>query len=247
MKKVLELGLFIGTTLALTAGSMFYGEQIKDDFVNSKRNSVVEIRNLAQTNGGTGFFLTMPSGKVKTVTNGHVCGLADASGAVVAYLTNDIEILYVEAIYEDNDLCVLSAPDKAIPLTIANSVNDTENIYVLGFPLLESKTLVKGQVSGFKDIAVFQGYDVKCEGKTYKKVSPEAAGDLLGMISGAQYLCFRVTPAMIATANILPGNSGSPALNKYGHVVGVAFAGALGTGRGMIVPLADLKNFLKDK
>ena len=47
------------------------------------------------------------------------------------------------------------------------------------------------------------------------------------------------------TAIGYPGNSGSPVINKWGNVVGVLFAGSFFHTESMIVPLADLRNFVE--
>lgn len=222
----------------------FFSEQFKDDFLNSYRNYVVKLTNIEGTNGGTGFYVKAPSGKIYTLTNGHVCRLA-VNGKLS--LISDYGKSTVEVIsqYEDNDLCVVSVPDGIKSgFRVAFGLRNTENIYVLGHPLLQPKTLTKGQVSGSMIVDILQGYDMPCKGKTFHEEDPQ---DLFAMLGGAHKACVRTTAANIVTANILPGNSGSPMLNAYGHVVGVAFAGSPGSGRGLIVPLEDVKAFLKDK
>lgn len=243
MRKLIEFITGVGAALAICV-LIFESAQLKDDYINSKRPSVVMLTNLIQTSGGTGFFVRTPSGKLKILTNGHVCRLAGPDKGLMVIGENDVGVAYVEAVYENNDLCLLDTPIEAPALKIASSVRNTENVYVLGHPLLEPKTLVSGQISGSRTVQVMQGYDVpNCTGPTYHQVPP----DFIGFLVGAKYACIRETEATIATTNILPGNSGSPVLNAYGNVVGVAFAGAPGTVRAMIVPLDDVQDFLKDK
>lgn len=57
---------------------------------------------------------------------------------------------------------------------------------------------------------------------------------------------FSVNSPAYITAQVLPGNSGSPVLNGRGQVVGVVFASS-GTimNRGLLVPLEDIKKFLE--
>lgn len=47
---------------------------------------------------------------------------------------------------------------------------------------------------------------------------------------------------VISTTSVLPGNSGSPVLNRYGHIIGVV--STLNNGRTGYIPLEDVKNFL---
>lgn len=237
MKKLL-------TALAL-AFVIFNAEQFKDDLINSNRSYIVKLTNLEGNSGGTGFFVKTPSGRTVILTNGHVCRLA-VNGVLMSRTENDVDAVNMIAQYEDNDLCIVEAPEGITSgLRVASSVRNTEDIYVLGHPLLEPKTLTKGQMSGSAIIEVMQGYNTEpCEGKTYKKEEPRD-DDLMAALFGVKYACIRTTVADIITANILPGNSGSPVLNAYGHVVGVVYAGSPGTSRGMIVPLEDVKKFLQ--
>ena len=229
--------------IAVSAFIIYNTDQIKDDLINSNRKYVTRLTNMEQTHGGTGFYVQTPSGRVMTLTNGHVCRIA-MNGALVSTTESDVEILYVDSQYEDNDLCLLNAPEGAKGLKVANSVRDLENIYVIGHPLLEPKTLVRGQMSGTQEIKVLQGYDMVCTGKTFKN---ERVDLLTSLTVGAAFACIRTSIGAIATAFILPGNSGSPVLNAYGNVVGVIFAGMPGTGRAFMVPLELVKDFLKDK
>lgn len=230
--------------LAYIIGLVFYGEQLKDDFINLNRKSVVMLTNLTRNSGGTGFYVKGASGKTYIMTNGHVCRLKE-SGTILSNDGENIDTVEVIAEYENNDLCILTAPERASAISLASSVRNTENIYVMGHPLLEPKTLTKGQLAGGMTIDVLQGIDMpNCKGKTYREVPLEG---LLRFFYGGSFACVRTTTAHIITANILPGNSGSPVLNTYGHVVGVVYAGQQGSGRGFIVPLEEVKDFLRDK
>ena len=230
-------------TITLAA---IYGEQVRDDLLNLKRSNIVMLSNLTHTSGGTGFYVHAPSGKIVTITNGHVCRLA-TNGIIISDNGAIREPVKVISQYDNNDLCIVGTPAAITSgFSVAGSVREGENIYVLGHPLLEPKSLVKGQISGGSLVSIIQGNNMVCEGKTYKKVPPDA-NDILSIILHIEFLCVRTTEAVFVTANILPGNSGSPVLNKWGNVVGVAFAGSPGSSRGLIVSLDDLKDFLKDK
>src|SRR4051812_5184394 len=138
---------FLALALAGVLG-MFSAEQLKDNFLNSRGPQVTKITNYVGNSGGTGFYVRAPSGKVFTLTNAHVCGLADKDGLVFARQDDEINVLKVQAIYPDHDLCLLDAPATARGLMVARKVSNGENIYILGHPLLEPKSLVKGQMAG---------------------------------------------------------------------------------------------------
>ncbi len=211
-------------TIALIFISILFGNQLHNDYLNFKRTSIVKLTNLEGTSGGTGFYVKAPSGKIVTMTNGHVCRLA-TDGVIISDDGRNKASVKVIAQYEDNDLCVVEAPSNIKSgLSVAHSVREGEDVYVLGHPLLMPKSLVPGEISGSVMAEVLQGVNIPCEGKTYKKIIPDP-NDLGAMIFGIQWFCVRTTPSMVVTANILPGNSGSPILDILGHVVGVAFAG----------------------
>jgi S1-C subfamily serine protease len=223
-----------------------FGEQTHNDYLNTKRADIVMLTNLERTSGGTGFYVKTPSGKIVTMTNGHVCRLA-TNGIIILDDGNIREPVSVLAQYENNDLCIVEAPRSITSgLSVARSVREGEDIYILGHPMLEPKSLVKGQISGKALVSILQNGELSCLGKTYKKIPPNP-NDILSILLHIEFLCVRTTEAVYVTANILPGNSGSPVLNMWGHVVGVAFAGTPGSARGLIVPLSDVKEFLKDK
>ena len=68
----------------------------------------------------------------------------------------------------------------------------------------------------------------------------------LGAMFGVVNICVRTLDSQPVTASIYPGNSGSPVFNKYGNVVGVAFA-SNEFSRGYIIPLSFVVNFLEGK
>lgn len=239
MKRIISVAIIVSAIMG------FYSEQLKDNFLNSKRKYIVALTNIAGTSGGTGFYVKTPSGNTVIMTNNHVCNLA-VNNVLIASTLEYNAVVEVITTYLTNDLCILTAP-KGISgaLHVARSVAEGENIYVLGHPMLMPLSLTKGQISGEQIVAVLQGYDVpNCYGPTYRKIE---ADPITKMFTGVNYACVRDTMAVNVTANILPGNSGSPVLNAYGNVVGVAFAGSPGTSRGLIVPLEDVKDFLSDK
>jgi S1-C subfamily serine protease len=167
------------------------------------------------TTGGTGFALKMPSGRVLTVTNAHVCRLAEngvlkatPNGSGRGFLIRVLEISTTA------DLCILDSVPGARGLELAAGVSDFEPIYALGHPHLEGNTLTRGYITGRHEINIM--------------------GDTVEL---------QRFEAMLTSVVIFGGNSGSPALNESGQVVGVFFAGDASTNYGLFVPYDFLRSF----
>jgi S1-C subfamily serine protease len=221
-----------------------YQEQKQDDFINAVVGiKVVEIRDPAGLKGGgTGFVVNTPSGNSLILTNNHVCGLAIDNTVIIDqeyYAT-------IVAHSPEHDLCLISNPLNIKGIEVADTSRDGQNIYIVGHPLLEPKALVKGEISGTMTATILLGYNLPCTGKNETKIEsdPESLAAAFGILSA----CIRAYEAQATTANILPGNSGSPVVNQDGLLIGVAFAGREdGPGRGYIVPLKYVQKFLGDK
>ena len=119
-----------------------------------------------------------------------------------------------------------------------------ESAYVIGYPLLEPLTVAVGELSGRVTVSVLVGYNIPqadCSGPTYEyRLNPLAA------LFGIQSACIRHLESDASTLSIQPGNSGSPVVNIYGHVIGVVFAANESGTRSYIVPLSNLLEFVED-
>lgn len=200
----------------------------------------------SQGSGATGFIVKGKSGKKYIMTNNHVCGLQE-NGKVFVYYKGDEYRLSVIKAYPKNDLCAIEAPTSAgLSVNIATNFREGESAYAIGHPLLEPKSITLGELSGPVQIQVLVGKNMKpeeCTGETYEFV--DLSTNEMAALFGLENLCIRHLNAEAATMTILPGNSGSAVVNIYGSVIGVAFAANEYGTRSYIVPLSDLKEFLK--
>ncbi len=195
--------------------------------------------------GATGFLIKGKSGKYHIMTNGHVCGLQE-NGKLFAYYQGDTYVVSVESKYPYNDLCAISAPSTSkSAFGIAKSRQYGESAYVIGHPLLEPLTIAVGELSGRVTVSVLIGYNIPqadCSGPTYEfddKLNPFAA------LFGIQSACIRHLESDASTLSIQPGNSGSPIVDVWGHVIAVVFAANESGTRSYAVPLSNLKEFVE--
>lgn len=219
-------------------------EQVQDDFINDNvGDKVVEIRDPeGKRGGGTGFFVSTPRGNSFILTNNHVCGLAENNQVMI----DGEYFAQVIAHSPDHDLCIISNPLDVEGISLGASSRDGQDIYIVGHPLLEPRAAVKGQISGTMEVDIAIGYNIPCSGKNLREIIADP--NSLAALFGIRSICIRAYEAQAVTANILPGNSGSPVVDHDGKLVGVAFAGRDdGPGRGYIIPLQYIQKFLADK
>ena len=204
--------------------------------------------------GGTGFQVTAPSGQNYIMTNSHVC-----EGALTQSQSKDSLIVMDDSgnsirrkILENSDftdLCLLEGLPGVEGLKLANrgpSLGDTE--YIVGHPLLRPLSVSHGEVVGLKDVKIPIGQinsledELKCDLPKNEIANIEV--EIFGTVKVPFRLCLNVTKSsFMTTVLIFPGNSGSPMVNMYGEVTGVAFA-ADATNWAYAVSLKDVRRLL---
>lgn len=234
---------------AILAITIIYGALITPELHNhflryEVGGSVVQVLLPTEAGGGTGFFVKAKSGTNFIMTNRHVCGVKDESGYVrIKHPSLKIDVMR-KVIYEDkdHDLCLISARDLNFkPITIGSNQKQGETMYVVGHPGLRQLTVSHGEYIGRAPVELlFEVENPKdCPG-TVRQIPPPWS-----FIMGKEWVCTRSYEALETTTVIYGGNSGSPAVNKFGHLVGVAFAGNTQQEHDtFFVPLKYVKNVL---
>ena len=225
--------------------AVLFGSSVLEDvhlaYLRALSNWTVKITNTEGNAGATGFVAKGKSGRKYIITNGHVCGLNE-DGKLSVYYRGDRYIEHVLKLYDYNDLCAIEAPSTIIlPVHIAFNYSLGERVYAVGHPLLQPKTVTEGELSGLVGVNIVvkaNPEEGECKGPTYKIIPFDI--DFMGITS----ICIRTLTAQASTLSIQPGNSGSPIVNIFGSVVGVAFASNESGTRSYVVPLEDLKDFL---
>ncbi len=214
------------------------------DYIRFQARNVVYLIT-SQGGGGTGFVVKARSGKTYILTNTHICRAADSKPLITIY-RGDKYIVQVLKNYPNNDLCVVEAPSTASSsMTVAKAVSFGEKVYAIGHPLLEPITVTTGELSSVVPVSIPVAQNVSpkdCQGATYRII--DMSDNAFAAFFGLANICVRDLISNSSTVPILPGNSGSPIVNIYGNVVGVAFAAIESGVHSYVVPLEDIKDFL---
>lgn len=257
------LCLVLGIAALLTVAART--PQMHDLYLRHKvGDKVYKVQAELRGGGGTGFQVRAPSGVDYVMTNSHVCNAVNQYDAPenkgTALLVDDDGNSIrrrIVAISDETDLCLIEGAPGVSGLSLGNEPGKGETMTVVGHPHLIPITLSSGDVLGKTDVKVidhvaaiidnpFLAMQVqvnpKCDlpkNEIIEIAIPEEIG------GGKAQLCADVTYGAYMTSIVIyPGNSGSPMVDYWGRVVGVAFASNQSDNFGQVVSLSDIKDFL---
>lgn len=236
------------TSLAKSAAltcTIIYGALIAPELHNhylryEVGQSVVQVLHPERDGGGTGFAVKAKSGKEFIMTNRHVCEVAVND---TVRIKGDNISKFSKVVYRDDvhDLCLIEGIKGLDPLSIGSDLDKGDFLYVVGHPGLRQLTTSQGEYIGRKDIELV--FDVKtrkeCPGRIIE-LPP-----LYQIFMQKEFICTKSYESLATSTVIYGGNSGSPAVNRYGNLIGVAFAGNPDQERdNYIIPLRYVKRVL---
>jgi S1-C subfamily serine protease len=212
-------------------------------FLRSKVGSVTYwVKSSEDGGGGTGFAIKAPSGVSYVLTNAHVCDMAGDNDEEPGYaLVSSSKISLrrrIIAVSKNTDLCLIEGVPGVQGLSLGSKPHLGQLLKVVGHPHLLPLSISTGEVTHSADTTI-RRYEITPNSKSC--LAPKNTI----VVSDKVATCFDNTKnALYTTAVIYPGNSGSPVVDDWGDVVGVLFATDNTTHWGIIVSLADVKNFL---
>lgn len=220
--------------ISLSIGVALIGYELTrpniDSIYADYKDSVVMLRH-PNGSGGTGFAVKAPSGDEYILTNRHVCGDQKELLVTSAALPRPIVKKVIE-VSKEHDLCLVEVPKGLKAQNIAPISLIGSKIYVVGYPRLLPITPRDGFIIDRSSLLLPAEYDE----------NGECLPPFVEMQGWLGKVCLEPYDSIIITAEIHPGNSGSPLINRNGDVVGIVFAG--NGVQGAAVPLEYIKRFL---
>ncbi len=245
MKLLIKILLYPAAALVLMLGVWAmhsrHHKLTPSELVEYAEDRIVVLNGPSRPNsGGTGFELQGPSGRTYTVTNRHVCGLAE-NGIMSAQskYTQRTTLLRILEISKDHDLCILEGiPNVTGYKVAATPAHNYEAVYAIGHPHLAPNTYSSGLVRERTPIELLADIkDMKdCVGKLKIREVP--------VFIFVIQVCIEEVDSISTSMVIYPGNSGSPVFNDDNYVVGVVFAGSNEDHYGFYVPYEYLTQLL---
>jgi S1-C subfamily serine protease len=187
--------------------------------------------------GGTGVVYDSSTEETIVLTNDHVCGAIKTGGYAFNKGTKYLILSFKQS--KLHDLCYVKIKGNLGPgvalAAEAPAMND--KIYISGHPNLYPHVLSEGYVTETVNINVATS-NKPCDAETSKKYP-------IDCIFNGDYDSVR-REAVLVTALISPGSSGSGVFNDKDELVGLAFAAGGGNlGYALVVPWKFLNYFVK--
>lgn len=240
LRKYSRLLFPIGLGCLLVWALMVYVESVAanarqntiDKIFNKNYNKVFRVENILNpAHHGTGFLVAGKSGKKYIMTNDHVC-----KNKPGLFVRNDYYFFPAKIVHQNGkaDLCLLDSPDFDLsPIQITKKEPLTNDlIYSLGFPAQQNLIFSEGILSNI----------------TYERmVEPFTNQDYCNLKfnhNNKEY-CAVDRFFWASTMHVIPGQSGSPVLDKNGDLVAIVFVNMAGGFYSGFILLQEIEKVLE--
>lgn len=175
---------------------------------------------------GSGFFISEDG---LFLTNDHVaCGLQLTSRAIIRdYQGKEYNIKgYIASPIEDIAVLMVDTKNEKVPylnLASPEAIKLMVDVYAVGAGRRLENTITSGKITGLNRF-VHTGIEEDCYSN--------------------RLLHRHIPDAVQISAAINPGNSGGPVVNKYGEVIGIAFAIGEGEAVNFVIPVNRVIRFV---
>jgi S1-C subfamily serine protease len=140
---------------------------------------------------------------------------------------------------------LIAGIDKLSPLDVSKQeLQVGATLYAVGHPGLRQLTVSSGEYIGHEEIQMLHDARTELECLQANGVMIPLP-PIIQILTGQEFACLIKLDTLQTTTVIYGGNSGSPAVNMWGNVIGVVFAGNRSQEHdNYIVPLSEVKRVL---
>jgi len=203
------------------------------------RNRVVQLS--SERGGCSGIQVQAPSGKVYTLTAKHCFSLLENGKVKSTNEQGKSEMISFVAMDDKSDLLLLSAPEHALSIQIADKQYKHQHVHTMTHGAMQPTYRTDGELLSEQSIHAML-FPV-LEPEDFQRCLDNKMEVMIDMEQGI--VCSMKETVMLSTAFVVAGSSGGPLVNDNGELTGIVsvsdgpFSGT--------VPLLDIHTFLLDK
>jgi hypothetical protein len=205
-------------------------------------DATVMITNISRNSGGSGVILQSTSSESLVLTNAHVCGVVKFGGIVTSSSGTPAFVTHYK-VSKVHDLCLISvSTDLQAKTQLAYAApKKYDRAAISGHPRLLPNIVTFGHFSDKRIVQVMMGVR-ECTAEEYTNPDTTLFCFLVGKLP-----IVRTFEAIVVSATIQPGSSGSGVFNSDHRLAALVFAGSGDLGYAMAVPYEYIDFFINQE